>query len=59
MSMRGWLMAGVFGGSTLGGIVPSIFGAGMTSTWGVIGTALGGFAGLYVGWRIAQECGAE
>jgi len=42
----------VFVGSTIGGIVPSIFGAGMFSGWGIIGSAVGGILGIWVAVKI-------
>ena len=40
-----WLMIGV--GSVIGGFVPSIFGAGALSLWGLVGSTIGAIAGLY------------
>lgn len=47
-----WL--GLFVGSTVGGFIPSLWGAGMFSFWGVIFTALGGIAGIWVGYRMSE-----
>jgi len=47
-----WL--GLFVGSTIGGFVPSFWGAGTFSFSGVIFSALGGFAGIWLGFRLSE-----
>ncbi len=42
-------------GSWIGSLVPSLWGAGMFSLSSVLLSAVGGFAGIYVGYRIAQR----
>ncbi|HSI21073.1 MAG TPA: hypothetical protein VLA04_05245 [Verrucomicrobiae bacterium] len=46
---------GLFLGSSLGGYIASLLGAGVLSFWSVIATALGGLAGIYVGYKVDTE----
>ncbi len=41
-------------GSTVGGIIPSLWGAGMFSFSSIILSALGGILGIWVGYKISQ-----
>ncbi len=41
-------------GGAIGGLIPELWGAGLFSLSSVLFTALGGFAGIYVGYRISQ-----
>ena len=47
-----WL--GLLVGSTIGGFIPSFWGAGMLSFSGLILSALGGFVGIWLGSRISE-----
>jgi hypothetical protein len=47
-----WL--GAIIGSTLGGLIPGLWHASMVSPWGLVFSALGGFAGIWAGWKIAH-----
>ena len=42
-------------GSWVGSLIPSLWGAGMFSFSSVLLSAVGGFAGIYAGYRIAQR----
>lgn len=53
--MRGVMMIAVLVGSTLGGLVPSLWGAGMLSVAGVVFSVLGGVAGIWAGARIGAS----
>jgi hypothetical protein len=53
--MRGVMMIAVLVGSTLGGLVPSLWGAGMLSVAGVVFSILGGVAGIWVGARMGAS----
>ncbi len=46
-----WL--GLFVGSSIGGFIPSFWGAGALSFSGLIFSALGGFAGIWLGYRMS------
>jgi hypothetical protein len=45
---------GVFVGSTIGGLVPSLWGADMLSFSGVIWSGVGGIAGIWLGYRLGD-----
>jgi predicted MFS family arabinose efflux permease len=40
-----WLFIGL--GSIIGGLIPSWFGASYLSVWGILGSLIGAFAGVY------------
>ncbi len=48
-----WLFMGV--GGTVGGILPSLWGAGPFSFSSVILTAVGGILGIYAGFRVTND----
>jgi hypothetical protein len=48
---------GVFAGSALGGYVPSLFGAEMFSMWGLLGSTVGGIAGVFAGLKLGDSLG--
>jgi hypothetical protein len=41
-----WLLIGI--GSTIGGFIPVWLGADIFSLWGIIGSAVGAVAGIYI-----------
>ncbi|HLB95747.1 MAG TPA: hypothetical protein VJK26_02490 [Patescibacteria group bacterium] len=45
---------GMIIGSTLGGYAPMLFGAGLFSVSSIITSALGGFLGIYFGYKLGQ-----
>ena len=47
-----WL--GVFVGSALGGLVPTLWGDSAFSMSGVFTTAIGGFLGIWLGWKLGE-----
>jgi hypothetical protein len=47
-------MIGMIIGSTLGGFVPLIWGADLLSFWSIIFTAIGGFAGIWLGYKLGN-----
>lgn len=53
MSRKQIIWIGVFIGSTLGGFIPSLWGASMFSLSSVLFTFLGGLAGIYIGFKIS------
>jgi hypothetical protein len=52
MSKLIWV--GAFVGSMVGGYVPVLWGADMISMSGVVGSVVGGIAGIYGGYKLAQ-----
>ncbi len=47
-----WL--GLFVGSIIGGFIPSLWDSSLISMNGVFGSAIGGFLGIYVGYKLGQ-----
>ncbi len=45
---------GLFVGSTVGGMVPGLWGAGMFSGWGVLCSLLGGLVGIWAGYKAGR-----
>lgn len=46
---------GLFVGSTIGGLLPELFGASLLSWSGEIGSAVGGIAGIWLGYVIGKN----
>jgi hypothetical protein len=49
------IWAGLFIGSTLGGMLPSLWGGDMLSISGLLLSAVGGVIGIWAGYRIGQN----
>ena len=54
MSQKAVIMTLMTLGSIIGGYVPALFGADAFSFWGLITSAIGGIAGIWVGYKISQ-----
>lgn len=54
MSRKQLVWIGFFVGSTIGSFIPGLWGAGAFSFDGVIASALGGLAGIYVGFKLGS-----
>ena len=54
MSRKTAIWIGMVVGTSLGGIVPSLWGAGFFSFSSVIFTAIGGFLGIWLGYKISD-----
>lgn len=54
MSRKTLIYAGLILGSTIGGFLPALWGAGAFSFSGVILSALGGIAGIYLGFKLGS-----
>lgn len=54
MASKQLIYLGLFVGSAVGGLVPELWGAGMFSMSSVIFSAIGGIAGIYLGFKISQ-----
>ena len=48
---------GLFVGSSLGGYLPSAFGADMFSPWALLGSVVGGIAGIFAGIKLGDMLG--
>jgi hypothetical protein len=46
---------GLFIGSTVGGLLPQLWGAGIFSLSAIILSFLGGLAGIWIGYKIGQS----
>jgi hypothetical protein len=46
---------GLFIGSTIGGLVPELWGAGIFSMSAIVFSFIGGIAGIWVGYKIGQS----
>jgi hypothetical protein len=51
--MRARIWFGVLVGSTIGGLIPDLWGAGMLSYSSVLLSGIGGFAGLWLGYLMS------
>lgn len=55
MGAKTLIWIGIFVGSTLGGWLGSLAGHGNFISWqSVVGSTLGAFAGVYIGYKISQ-----
>ena len=52
--LRMLIWIGLFAGSTAGGMVPKLWGASMFSGWGVLFSVIGGFAGIWAGYKAGR-----
>ena len=55
MPSKALVFAGMFIGSTLGGLIPEIWGADAFSVWSIILGAVGGLAGIWAVYRISNN----
>lgn len=54
MESKSLIWIGMAVGSTLGGFIPSLWGASFLSIWGVLLSAIGAFAGIWLGYKISR-----
>jgi hypothetical protein len=54
MERKQLIWIGVFIGSTLGGLVPGLWGEGMFSLSSVIASTIGGLLGIYVAFKLGS-----
>lgn len=55
MSLRACITIGVLAGSTIGGIIPTLFGSDMLSMASIFGNLIGGFIGIWAGYRVFND----
>lgn len=55
MNPKSLIWIGVAVGSTLGSLIPELWGAGMLSFSSIIFSTVGGLAGIYVGFKLSQS----
>lgn len=54
MNAKALITIGMIAGSVLGGYVPSLWGADPFSLWSMVLGMVGGFAGIWVGYRLSR-----
>lgn len=54
MNTKSVIWIGLFVGSAIGGWIPSIWDAGFLSFSSIIGSTIGGIAGIYAGFKISH-----
>lgn len=54
MSAKTLVFWGMIIGSTIGGAVPELFGAGIFSYWSLLGSGIGGVLGVIIGYKLAN-----
>jgi hypothetical protein len=54
MSSKSLIWIGMVIGSTIGGYIPTFWGADMFSVWSVILTAVGGILGIWLGYKMSR-----
>lgn len=55
MSSKTWVMIGMGVGSTVGALVPMLFGdSSFFDGWSVLGTTVGGIIGIWLGYKIGK-----
>lgn len=53
--MKTWVMIGMGVGSTLGAVVPMLFGdASLLDGWSILGVLVGGMVGIWLGYKIGK-----
>ena len=55
MSLKQWVWGGVFVGSTVGGLVPLIWGESALSVSAIIGSFVGGILGIWAGYKLSRR----
>jgi hypothetical protein len=54
MGAKGLIWIGAIVGSTLGGLLPSLWHAPFWSMWGLVLSTIGGLAGIWAGWKVSR-----
>ncbi len=52
MSVNLFIFIGMMVGSTIGGLIPGFFGAGMLSFMGILGSGIGAIIGIICGFKL-------
>jgi uncharacterized membrane protein YeaQ/YmgE (transglycosylase-associated protein family) len=55
MSVKRLIWIGAIVGSTLGGLLPSLWHASMWSMSGLVLSTIGGLVGIWAGWKVSQR----
>lgn len=54
MSTKAFVTAGMIIGSTIGGYVPTLFGAGLLSYSSILFSGVGAIAGIWIGYKLSN-----
>lgn len=54
MNSKPMIWVGMFVGSTIGGLIPTLWGSGMFSFSSITLTAVGGLVGIYIGLKLSN-----
>jgi hypothetical protein len=54
MESRALIWIGLFVGSTIGGFIPALWGAGVFSFSSILLSAIGGIAGIWAGFKLSN-----
>ncbi len=57
MQIKTWILIGMTAGSIIGGYLPALWGAGVFSYSSVIGSTIGGLAGIWLGYKAGHMIG--
>ena len=52
--MKSFIWVGMFVGSTIGAYIPALWGGSLFSFTSIILTAIGGFAGIWAGFKVSR-----
>jgi dipeptide/tripeptide permease len=52
--MRAYIWIGILIGSTIGGLIPGLWGGDMFSYWGLLLSGVGAFVGLWLGFKLGS-----
>ncbi len=55
MSPKSWIWAGLLIFSTIGGYIPTLFGASLLSGWSIVGNTVGGLVGIWIGYKLGNN----
>lgn len=55
MERKTTIWIGVFVGSTIGGFIPGLWGAGMLSYSGLVCSTVGALAGIWIAWKVTED----
>jgi hypothetical protein len=55
MSLKSIVLLGMLLGSTIGGFVPTLWGAEILSFSSILGNLIGGFLGIWIAYKIGQR----
>ena len=55
MSLKSIVLLGMLVGSTVGGLIPTLWGAEIHSFTSILGNLIGGFLGIWIAYKIGQR----